>query len=113
MTVDAYSSKPVDPAVKLDKLMQAMQMLVASAQLGPNAFAKVAQILAKELQIPEIDEISPDPAMFMARQAVVQNEGGPAADDPVKRPEQKKSNVRQAPFQQGLGQARSAYAGAT
>ena len=112
-TVDAYSSKPVDPAVKLDKLMQAMQMLVASAQLGPNAFAKVAQILAKELQIPEIDEISPDPAMFMARQAVVQNEGGPAADDPVKRPEQKKSNVRQAPFQQGLGQARSAYAGAT
>lgn len=103
-TVDAYSAKPIDPAVKLDKLVQGLGVLFQSVVLGPQGFSKVAQILSKELQMPEIDEINPDPAMMMARQAVVQGEGGPPKNNPLMAP--KKSNTAQAPYQQVLNQSR-------
>jgi len=104
-SVDAYSAKPLDPAVRLDKLVQGLQVLFSAAPLGPQAFAMVAQIMSKELQIPEIDQISPDPSMMMARQAVVSGEGGPPKDNPLMTP---KSNKTERPYQSVLNQSRGA-----
>lgn len=103
-SVDAYSAKPMDPAVRLDKLLMGIQALISSMPLGPQGFSKVAQILSKELQCPELDEINPDPSMMMARQAVGAAEGGQPKDNPLMSPE---TNVAPRPYQQSLNQGSS------
>lgn len=102
-TVDAYSARPMDPAVRLDKLTNGLGILFQAATLGPQGFSKVAQILAKELQLPEIDEINLDPVANMARQAVVAAEGGPPKNNPLKAPQRERP---EAPYQQSLNQSR-------
>jgi len=103
-SVEAYAAKPMDPAVKLDKLIQALQLLPLLMQLGPQGMSKALQVLSKELQEPLLDEINPDPTMMMAREAVAASSGGPPRNDPGKKP----TDSRPQPYGQVLGNARSA-----
>lgn len=102
-TVDAYSSKPMDPAVKLDKVVKGLELLANSMQLGEQAFSKVAQIVAKELQLPEIDEIVPNAQSQQAAQAMLMKYQNPS-DNPDTAPQQRTEQPYRQVLNQGLSQ---------
>lgn len=91
-TVKSLVNVQMDPSVKAARLIEIIGQLPALAALGPQAFTKIMSILSSHLDIPELDEINPDPSALIAKEQQMQAQasqtgtGGPAPQAQSQRP---------------------------
>lgn len=65
--VDAYATQPMDPVMRLAKFLELLPQIPVLAQLGPDPFGKIMHVAAQALEMPELDDISPDAAFMQIK----------------------------------------------
>lgn len=122
--VKALVNRSMDPMVRASKLIELVSQMPALSQLGQQAFTKIMTILSSALDIPELDEINPDPSLLAATEQqmqlqAMQTGGGMGAgagamqQQPGPVPAPAPMNAAMQPGAMRMGVTRGALAGAT